>query len=218
MSSGEPESGTRGHAPQRTRPRPGAIGRHCADGSNRRRGTLVEITTHGDVSNAPLATDRRNRRFRQRPARCAACRPDRSRRPLVSRTCRPLRHPGSLSPPFPAAGGPARRPLRPRRTDPGRATRREPGSAREPLGGSPRLRALGLGLDIVPIRGNVDTRLARVADGSLDGVVLARAGLARLGRLDEVTEVLDPLQMLPAPGQGALAVECRRSDDCRRSS
>jgi hydroxymethylbilane synthase len=43
-------------------------------------------------------------------------------------------------------------------------------------------------------------------------VVLARAGIARLGRMDEVTEVLDPLQMLPAPGQGALAVECRADD------
>ena len=50
---------------------------------------------------------------------------------------------------------------------------------------------------------------ARSRDGELDAVVLARAGLARLGRLDEVTEVLDPTQMLPAPGQGALAVECR---------
>ena len=83
--------------------------------------------------------------------------------------------------------------------------------------GAPRrmaqIRALGLGLDLVPVRGNVDTRLRRVADGMLDAVVLARAGLARLGRLDEVTEVLDPLQMLPAPGQGALAVECRLDDD-----
>jgi hydroxymethylbilane synthase len=82
--------------------------------------------------------------------------------------------------------------------------------------GSPRrtaqLHALGLGLDVVPVRGNVDTRLAKVAAGDLDAVVLARAGLARLGRLDEVTEVLDPLQMLPAPGQGALAVECRAGD------
>jgi hydroxymethylbilane synthase len=82
--------------------------------------------------------------------------------------------------------------------------------------GAPRrvaqLRALGLGLDIVPIRGNVDTRLARVAPGDLDAVVLARAGLARLGRLDVVTESLDPLQVLPAPAQGALAVECRASD------
>ena len=46
----------------------------------------------------------------------------------------------------------------------------------------------------------------------MDAVVLARAGIARLARLDEVTEVLDPLQMLPAPGQGALAVECRAGD------
>jgi len=82
--------------------------------------------------------------------------------------------------------------------------------------GSPRraaqLRALGLGFEVVAIRGNVDTRIAKVASGEVDAVVLARAGIARLGRLDEVTEVLDPLQMLPAPGQGALAVECRRED------
>ena len=79
--------------------------------------------------------------------------------------------------------------------------------------GSPRraaqLAALGLGLDIRPIRGNVDTRIRYVASGELDAVVLARAGLARLGRLDEATEVIDPIQVLPAPGQGALAVECR---------
>ncbi len=82
--------------------------------------------------------------------------------------------------------------------------------------GSPRraaqLHALGLGLDVVPIRGNVDTRIAKVRRGEVDAVVLARAGLARIGRLDEITEVLDPLQMLPAPGQGALAVECRSAD------
>jgi hydroxymethylbilane synthase len=83
--------------------------------------------------------------------------------------------------------------------------------------GAPRrmaqLRALGLGLDVVPIRGNVDSRMARVVPGDLDAVVLARAGLARLGRLDAVTEVLDPLQVLPAPAQGALAVECRAGDE-----
>jgi hydroxymethylbilane synthase len=66
---------------------------------------------------------------------------------------------------------------------------------------------------VVPIRGNVDTRIGKVRSGEYDAVVLARAGLARIGRLDEVTEVLDPLQMLPAPGQGALAVECRSDDD-----
>jgi hydroxymethylbilane synthase len=71
------------------------------------------------------------------------------------------------------------------------------------------LHALGLGLEVVGIRGNVDTRIRKVKDGEYDAVLLARAGLSRLGRLDEATEVLDPLQMLPAPGQGALAVECR---------
>jgi hydroxymethylbilane synthase len=82
--------------------------------------------------------------------------------------------------------------------------------------GSPRrsaqLRALGLGLEIVPLRGNVDTRLGKVSSGELDAVVLAYAGLRRLGRGGEVTEVLDPIQVLPAPAQGALAVECRVSD------
>jgi len=75
------------------------------------------------------------------------------------------------------------------------------------------LRALGLGLEIVGVRGNVDTRIGKVASGELDAVLLARAGLARIDRLDEVTEVLDPLQMLPAPGQGALAVECRHGEE-----
>src|SRR5207342_2774219 len=83
--------------------------------------------------------------------------------------------------------------------------------------GSPRrvaqLLALGLGLEVVGVRGNVDTRIAKVHSGEYDAVLLARAGLARIGRLEEVTEVLDPLQMLPAPGQGALAVECRAEDD-----
>lgn len=83
--------------------------------------------------------------------------------------------------------------------------------------GSPRraaqLRALGLGLQIVDLRGNVESRMARVSDGELDGIVLARAGLSRIGRADEATEVFDPLQLLPAPGQGALAVECRSDDE-----
>lgn len=74
------------------------------------------------------------------------------------------------------------------------------------------LRALGLGLEIRPLRGNLDTRLNRVSSGQLDAIVVARAGLARLGRLDEVTETLEPVQMLPAPAQGALAIECRAGD------
>jgi hydroxymethylbilane synthase len=68
-------------------------------------------------------------------------------------------------------------------------------------------------LEIADIRGNVDSRIRKVREGDYDAVVLARAGLARIGRLDEATEVLDPLQMLPAPGQGALAVETREVDD-----
>ncbi len=83
--------------------------------------------------------------------------------------------------------------------------------------GSPRravmVEALGLGLEVVAVRGNVDTRLRLVADGEVDAVILARAGLARLGRLDAVTELLHPNQLLPAPGQGALAIECRSADD-----
>ncbi|WP_310526585.1 hydroxymethylbilane synthase [Nocardioides sp.] len=82
--------------------------------------------------------------------------------------------------------------------------------------GSPRraaqLEALGLGVEVVGIRGNVDTRIGKVRSGEYDAVLLARAGLARLGRVAEATEVLDPLQMLPAPGQGALAIECRSDD------
>jgi hydroxymethylbilane synthase len=79
--------------------------------------------------------------------------------------------------------------------------------------GSPRrvaqLRGLRRDLDVRPIRGNADTRLRKVTEGEFDAIVLAFAGLARIDRLDAVAEVFDPGQMLPAPGQGALAVECR---------
>nr|PZN22692.1 MAG: hydroxymethylbilane synthase [Mycolicibacterium hassiacum] len=74
------------------------------------------------------------------------------------------------------------------------------------------LKALGLGLEIRPLLGNLDTRLNRVGSGELAGIVVARAGLARIGRLSDVTETLEPVQMLPAPAQGALAVECRADD------
>lgn len=103
--------------------------------------------------------------------------------------------------------------------------------------GSPRraaqLRTARPDVEVVDIRGNVDTRLARVPGlpgnaqaqdpaagtgagaartGDLDAVVLAAAGLSRIGRLDTVTEYFDSATMLPAPGQGALAVECRTAD------
>jgi hydroxymethylbilane synthase len=83
--------------------------------------------------------------------------------------------------------------------------------------GSPRRAAqlLRLRPDVrpVPVRGNVDTRLAAVAAGDLAAVVLARAGLARLGRLDAVTQTFAAVDMVPAPAQGALAVECRAGDE-----
>lgn len=82
--------------------------------------------------------------------------------------------------------------------------------------GSPRrvamLSALRPDLEYVPIRGNAETRLGKVSSGELDAVVLAYAGLDRVGRLDDVTDVFEVEQVLPAPGQGALAVECRTAD------
>jgi hydroxymethylbilane synthase len=75
------------------------------------------------------------------------------------------------------------------------------------------LSALGLPIQGVPIRGNVDSRLRKVAEGEVDAVIVARAGLVRLGRAAEITEILDPMLMLPAPAQGALAVECREESE-----
>jgi hydroxymethylbilane synthase len=173
--------------------------------------TLIEITTRGDVSTAPLAQIGGTGVF--------------------VNALRDALHTGQIDlavhslkdlPTAPASGLTIA--AIPQREDP-----RDVLCARDgltladlPVGarigtGAPRriaqLLALGIGLNVIPVRGNVDTRLAKVTDGSLDGVVLARAGLARLGRLDEATEVLDPRQMLPAPGQGALAVECRTAGD-----
>ncbi|MDO5065854.1 MAG: hydroxymethylbilane synthase [Propionibacteriaceae bacterium] len=85
--------------------------------------------------------------------------------------------------------------------------------------GSPRrvaqLRRLRPDLTYVDIRGNIDTRLARVREGDLDAVVLAAAGLKRLGLVSRITE---ELSILPAPGQGALAVECREDDQDTRTA
>jgi hydroxymethylbilane synthase len=71
------------------------------------------------------------------------------------------------------------------------------------------LLALRGDLRCVPVRGNAGTRLGKVGEGDLDGVVLAYAGLGRIGSRNAVTQVFEPDEMLPAPGQGALAVECR---------
>ncbi|MEU0435461.1 hydroxymethylbilane synthase [Streptomyces sp. NPDC006290] len=70
----------------------------------------------------------------------------------------------------------------------------------------------GMTIETVAIRGNVDTRIGYVHAGELDAVVLAAAGLNRIGRIDEVTDFLSVDTVLPAPGQGALAIECAASN------
>ena len=74
------------------------------------------------------------------------------------------------------------------------------------------LRALRPGLQVVEIRGNVDTRLRKVAEGEYDGALLAAAGLERLGRLDEATQIFESMEFVPAPGQGTIALQCRADD------
>jgi hydroxymethylbilane synthase len=73
--------------------------------------------------------------------------------------------------------------------------------------------ALRPDLEVVDLRGNVDTRLARFERGDFDGLVLAAAGLRRLGRAEEISFPIEPDEIIPAPGQGTLAVEARHSDD-----
>ena len=176
---------------------------------------IVPIVTEGDRSSAALDPDRRHRRVRLGVAQA-----------LLDGEIDVAVH-SFKDLPTAAADGIVSPPSRPARI---RATSWSPvmgsPSVSCPAGarvgtGSPRraaqLRALGLGLEIVPIRGNVDTRLGKVAAGEVDAVVLALAGLRRLGRADEATEILDPIQVLPAPAQGALAMECRSSDDEARA-
>ena len=179
----------------------------------RRRGTpveLVEITTHGDVSRAPLAVIGGTGVF------VSALRDAllEGRVDLAVHSLKDL--------PTAAADGLALAAV-PEREDPrdvlvardGLRLAQLPAGARVGTG-SPRRRALLLDarpdLEVVAVRGNVDTRLRMVSSGELDAVVLAAAGLRRLGRLDEASEVLDAETFVPAPGQGALAVECRADD------
>jgi hydroxymethylbilane synthase len=77
---------------------------------------------------------------------------------------------------------------------------------------SAQVRTLRPDLELVPLRGNVPTRVARVTDGDLDAVVLARAGLVRLGLDRHITEIFPVDRVLPAPAQGALAIQCRQGD------
>lgn len=75
------------------------------------------------------------------------------------------------------------------------------------------LRALRPGLDVAELRGNVDTRLGKLEAGELDGVVLAAAGLQRLGRAGAIAFRFGADEMVPAPGQGALALQARAGDE-----
>jgi hydroxymethylbilane synthase len=171
---------------------------------------LVDVTTHGDVSTAPLAT------FGGVGVFVSALR-DALLRGEVDVAVHSLKDlPTAPHDEIALAAVPPREDPRDAVVARDGLTLGElPAGARVGTG-SPRraaqLHALGLGFVVEGIRGNVDTRIRKVTEGEFDAVVLARAGIARLGRLDEVTEVLDPLQMLPAPGQGALAVECRAAD------
>lgn len=70
-------------------------------------------------------------------------------------------------------------------------------------------------LEIVNLRGNIHTRLQRLDDGDFDAIILAKAGLDRMG-IDRPMHVLDKTRFIPAPAQGAIAVECRKSDDATR--
>lgn len=94
-------------------------------------------------------------------------------------------------------------------TDLPRGARIGTGSTRRTAQLNAYARAHGLSVEVVPVRGNVDTRIGFVRSGELDAVVLAAAGLNRIGRADEVTDFLSVDMVLPAPGQGALAIECR---------
>ncbi|MFF9220899.1 hydroxymethylbilane synthase [Streptomyces viridosporus] len=96
----------------------------------------------------------------------------------------------------------------PKFTDLPRGARIGTGSPRRMAQLNAYARAHGMDIETVPIRGNVDTRIGYVRSGELDAVVLAAAGMNRVGRSEEVTDFLSVDTVLPAPGQGALAVEC----------
>lgn len=168
---------------------------------------LVPIVTEGDLSRAPLATLGGTGVF-------AAALREALRRGAIDLAVHSLKDlPTAPDPDLVVAAVPLREDPRDAVVARDGATLAELGTGATVGTGSPRrvaqLNALGWGLAPRSVRGNVDSRLRLVEEGTVDAVVLAHAGLRRLGLASRVTEVLDPIQMLPAPGQGALAVECR---------
>lgn len=170
---------------------------------------LVEITTRGDVDPGPLASIGGTGVF------VSALR-DALRRGEVDLAVHSLKDlPTAPAPGLVLAAVPSREDPRDAVVADGRLLADLPAGSR--IGtGSPRraaaLRAMGRGYLPVPVRGNVDTRVRMVADATVDAVVLAMAGLSRLGRRDVAARPIDVSDMPPAPGQGALAVESR--EDC----
>ncbi|MFD6056114.1 hydroxymethylbilane synthase [Agromyces sp. NPDC060279] len=169
---------------------------------------LVEVTTHGDTSRASLSEIGGEGVF------AAALRES-----LLAGDCDVVVHSLKDLPTSEHEG--LRLGAVPKRADPRDALCARDGLtlAELPEGarvgtGSPRriaqLRSVRPDLEVVDLRGNVDTRLGKVASGELDAVVLAAAGLGRLGRLEAATELLELSDWPTAPGQGALAVEVRR--------
>ncbi len=120
---------------------------------------------------------------------------------------------GELTPTHPPATEAAAEPD-PRRSPRGGLGQLAPGArvGTSSLRRAAQLRAAREDLEVVPMRGNVDTRLRKLHEGGLDAIVLARAGLQRLGREAEIGAVLDPARFVPSPGQGTLALEGRAED------
>ena len=171
---------------------------------------LVRVKTEGDVNSGPLAAIGGTGIFVTAVRTALA----QGRVDLIVHSFKDL--PTAVAPGLTLAAVPAREdPLDALCARDGLTLNTLPAGARVGTG-SPRRTAqlllLRPDLTVLPIRGNVDTRLRMVTDGALDAVVLAVAGLARLGRTAAITETFGPSVMLPAPAQGALAVECRTDD------
>ena len=176
---------------------------------------LVQIETAGDrVRDVPLSQIGGDGAVHQGdPARPA--RPDRATSPsTASRTCRRSPSPGWRWPPCRRAGRPATCSCRTRHAA-STTCRRGPSVATSSLRRRAQLLHRRPDLKLVDIRGNVETRLRKLDEQDLDAIILAEAGLERLGLASDITEILDPPWMLPAVGQGALGLECRADDAAR---
>ena len=179
-------------------------------GASGARVRTVGITTQGDTSNAAIATMGSTGVFVQ-AVRAALLAGEID---FAVHSCKDL--PTALPAGIALAAVPAREDPRDAVvTADGRTLERLPAGARVGTG-SPRRAGQLLWthprLEVVPLRGNVDSRIGLVRTGQLDAVIVAAAGLARLDRLTEASQLLDPDAFVPAPAQGALAVECRTDD------